>query len=771
MRVLIAGGGGFLGYHLCSRMLSDGHDVVCVDNLITGRRDNVEELSADARFTFLERNISTPLYVAGPLDAVLNFASPASPIDYLAHPIPTLKVGAIGTWHTLGLAMAKGATYFIASTSEVYGDPQIHPQPESYWGHVNPIGPRGVYDEAKRYAEAMTMAYHRFHGLDTRIVRIFNSVLADQPVVAFNDEELHLETMEDYAKAMELSPGRERRVLVPAFDPKTLRMGLRPASALIKHPAHQDAFELRLRYGRSVKVTGDHSVFVRGADGLPLAKPVREIVPGDHVAIPAYMPVVERDREMIDLPSDFASAADSAATLWAWSVKHASFTRVVDEKRAEMREMVQASGRIRHSSNVSTLLSKAKRAGTLPLAVVKSLGIPVPHDARIAPRGGSDRWVPARVPLTSDLLWLFGFYLAEGSYHSGRGVHFIDFSSDEVYLKRAQAVLEELFEVHVGFSRATRTRAPRIWAHSRVLTHLFAPILGLRERRIPPWLMQLPLHRLKHVLEGFRCGDGTHSGKKLGNELVFDTSSEQMALDLNYVLLRFGIVASMGRYESMYRRKYGDRRFPFYRLTVCEVDNFDILTWDAGVNQTLNARRIGDLVWAKVREVRPCLITGNVYDFSVPDAENFVAGSGVSCHNTFGPRMRPQDGRAVSTFIVQALKGEPMTVHGDGSQTRSFCYVDDMIEGFMRLLASGQHDPVNIGNPEEHTVLELAQMIKELTGSASEIVFEPRPVDDPSVRRPDIARARDVLGWEPTVPLQEGLERTITWFKTELGGA
>ena len=311
MRVLIAGGGGFLGYHLCTRMLADGHDVVCVDNLITGRRDNIEELSKDPGFRFIEHNISTPLFLDDDLDVVMNFASPASPIDYLAHPIPTLKVGAIGTWHTLGLAKAKGAIYFLASTSEVYGDPQIHPQPEEYWGHVNPIGPRGVYDEAKRYGEAMTMAYHRFHGLDTRIVRIFN---------------------------------------------------------------------------------------------------------------------------------------------------------------------------------------------------------------------------------------------------------------------------------------------------------------------------------------------------------------------------------------------------------------------------------------------------------------------------TYGPRMRPRDGRAVSTFIVQALKGEPMTVHGDGSQTRSFCYVDDLIEGFIRLLVSGFHEPVNIGNPEEYTVLELAQMVQELTGTKSEIVFEPRPVDDPSVRRPDISRARDLFGWEPTVPVREGLQRTIDWFRSDIGG-
>ena len=308
MRVLVAGGAGFLGYHLCARFLAEGDEVVCVDNLITGRRENVDALVANPAFTFVDHNISQSLSVDGDLDVVMNFASPASPIDYLRHPIPTLKVGALGTWHTLGLAKAKAATYFLASTSEVYGDPQIHPQPETYWGHVNPIGPRGVYDEAKRYAEAMTMAYHRYHDLDTRIVRIFN---------------------------------------------------------------------------------------------------------------------------------------------------------------------------------------------------------------------------------------------------------------------------------------------------------------------------------------------------------------------------------------------------------------------------------------------------------------------------TSGPHMRREDGRAVTTFIVQALEGKPITVHGDGSQTRSFCYVDDLIEGIVRLLRSGHHEPVNIGNPEEYTVLELAKMIREITGSDSEIVFEPRPVDDPSVRRPDITKARELLGWEPQVPLREGLARTIEWFRSQ----
>lgn len=175
MKVLITGAAGFLGSHLCDRFLAGGHEVIGMDNFITGSPGNIAHLLGDPRFRFVEYDVTNFVYVEGELGGVLHFASPASPIDYLEKPIQTLKVGSLGTHKTLGLAKAKGARYLLASTSEVYGDPQVHPQPEGYWGHVNPVGPRGVYDEAKRFAEAMTMAYHRYHDVDTRIVRIFNT--------------------------------------------------------------------------------------------------------------------------------------------------------------------------------------------------------------------------------------------------------------------------------------------------------------------------------------------------------------------------------------------------------------------------------------------------------------------------------------------------------------------------------------------------------------------------------------------------------------------
>jgi dTDP-glucose 4,6-dehydratase len=309
MRIVVTGAAGFLGSHLTDRLLGERHEVIGLDNLITGSLDNIAHLEGNPRFGFVEHDVSQFIGIDGPVDAVFHFASPASPIDYLKLPIQTLKVGSLGTHNTLGLAKAKKARYLLASTSEVYGDPLVHPQPESYWGNVNPIGPRGVYDEAKRFAEAMTMAYYRYHGMDTRIVRIFN---------------------------------------------------------------------------------------------------------------------------------------------------------------------------------------------------------------------------------------------------------------------------------------------------------------------------------------------------------------------------------------------------------------------------------------------------------------------------TYGPRMRPHDGRVVSNFIVQALEGQPLTIYGDGSQSRSFCYVDDLIEGIVRLFEAGDSNPTNVGNPNEFTVRQLADIVIELTGSKSEIVHEELPTDDPKVRQPDIGRARGELGWEPAVVLEDGLRRTIEYFRSVL---
>ncbi len=233
-RVLITGGAGFLGSHFCERFLSEGDEVICMDNFITGSPDNIAHLIGNKKFTFIEHDVTNFVYIEGRLDFILHFASPASPIDYLKFPIQTLKVGSLGTHKTLGLAKSKGARYLLASTSETYGDPLVHPQPESYWGNVNPVGLRGVYDEAKRFAEAMTMAYHRYHGVDTRIVRIFNTYgprmriedgraipafisqsLKNEPVTVFGDGS----QTRSICYVDDLIEGMYRLILSPETDP------------------------------------------------------------------------------------------------------------------------------------------------------------------------------------------------------------------------------------------------------------------------------------------------------------------------------------------------------------------------------------------------------------------------------------------------------------------------------------------------------------------------------------------------------------------------
>jgi UDP-glucuronate decarboxylase len=767
VRVLVTGGAGFIGSHLCDLLLAKGCAVVCMDSLLTGSADNIAHLR-DPRFLFVKHDVTNYIVVDGPIDYVLHFASPASPIDYLELPIQTLKVGALGTHKALGVAKSRGAKFLLASTSEVYGDPLVHPQKEDYWGNVNPVGPRGVYDEAKRFAEAMTMAYHRFHGVDTRIVRIFNSIPGNEHVVVFDNDRMYVGPIEDWVNTIEAEGIEGRKILVPAFDPATCRMVLKPVSAVIKHPCQGDVYEVVMRYGRRIRVTGDHSLFRRGADGQPEPVHVNRLEVGDHVAIAATLPVVEQDRPEVSLAGHLLATRDESE-LWDYAVMAPSLRPILARHRETVLDAVRASGRIRarrERNGLGCAARKYERTGAVPLALIRRLGLELPAGARLRMNvAGAHVSLPGTLPVTDELLWLLGFFLAEGcAYRRGTSAY-LAFSSDQRYLDRAAAILRGELGVHVVTRAWTVERAPAIYAHSRLLLLLFDEVFGLLGPGIPPWILQLPLHRLKWFLEGYREGDGTHSGKKLGRELCFDTTSERRAQDLALILLRFGIVASLGRHETTFRRKYGERRFPFYRLTVCEVSDFDIRNWDRGPTQSLNARREGDLVWAQVRSIEKCLTTPYVYDFSVPDAENFIGGIGVCCHNTYGPRMRLTDGRAIPTFIRQALRGEPLTVAGDGSQTRSFTHYSDLVDGIWRLMGAPVNDPVNLGNPHEMTLLDLAKMVIKLSGSSSEIRFIPLPVDDPKVRQPDISRARRLLDWEPKVDVERGLRETIEWYR------
>jgi nucleoside-diphosphate-sugar epimerase len=770
---VITGGAGFIGSHLCERLIREGFFVFCLDNFISGNKKNIRHLLSHKNFRLLNHNVSKYIKIAGRIDYVLHFASPASPEDYLRFPIQTLKVGSLGTHNSLGLAKEKKAKFLLASTSEVYGDPLVHPQPESYWGNVNPVGVRGCYDESKRFAEAITMAYHRVHKIDTKIVRIFNSILADQPVVVFNDHEFHLERIDEYVNGLKRNT---RNILVPSFDLKTLKVGLKRVSAVIKHPYKGDAYELKLAYGRTVKVTGDHSVFKKDENGNPVAIPVRQLRVGNHIAIPARLPVIEKDVIAINVTQELINSLPQRQ-LWEYAVYSEKLRPFIVQKKLKIYQILKSSGRYhakRYNNGIFCIFNRFRSQGFLPLYVLIKLGLAVPEDAKIRIFiGGAHIYTPNKITLTNEILWLLGFYLAEGCAHYQAGKsYFINFCSDKHILLRAKKILESGFGVHViDLPIKKKKRGPAIFIHSKILYFIFKDIFKVVKDndaglRMPAWILQLPLARLKYVLEGYKDGDGTHSGKKLNKELCFDTASQTFAQQLNMALLRFGIIASYGLYHTTFKAKYGNRRFPFYRLTICELSNFNILKWDKGVKQRLIASKEGDIVWAWIRKIRKCKSSFYVYDFSVPGTENFVAGTGVFCHNTYGPRMRINDGRVIPNFINQALHQKPLTVYGRGRQTRSFCYIQDLVEGIWRLMWANTNEPVNLGNPHEFNILTLAKLVIKLTQTKSRIIFKPLPQDDPKQRRPDISRAKKLLGWHPRVELEEGLKKTIEWFRS-----
>jgi len=786
---LVTGGAGFLGSHLCDELLRRGHRVICVDNLETGSLSNIEHIRAP-EFAHANTDITEPYFIDEPLDFVYHLASPASPIDYLRLPLHTLKVGSYGTHHSLGLAKFHRARFLLASTSEVYGDPQVHPQPESYWGHVNPIGPRGVYDEAKRYAEALTMAYHRQQGVDTAIVRIFNSILADEQVLYDDGRELRREPVAQLAGRLArhsllsaytagVAPNGNSLALggtvpaveyplthfrVPAFGPAGKIRAAR-TNALIGHPTHERCFEVKTRYGRSIRVTGHHSVFVESPGGEPEARPVEELERGDRIAIARRIDVPERDVREISMLDVWRHAERDP---WDLLVEHPGLGRLAWEHRQDLFGLLVSERRNRGPNwrnGAWTKIIRMRATDRVPLRALRRLGITTPYGARVLERrAGARVSVPLKIEVTDEFLWLLGLWVAEGCSYEKGGTAFLSISGDDALLDRAARVIERSLGLHVARGRASADRCGSLFVHSNLLLRLMDRLgFEANAKRIPGWILGLPLSRLKWFLEGYREGDGVHSGDKFaaGRTHAFNTVHEGLKDDLIVAFARFGLVPSVGRYKSRIRAKTGERLYPFWMLTLCHVSPWSPLEWDRGVRQRLNARCTEDLVWAVVKSIDEVPATPLVYDFSVPGLENFWAGTGVMAKNTYGPRMRPRDGRAIPTFLRQALANRPITVFGDGSQTRSFCYVADEIRGIIALAESGYHQPVNVGNPDEYTLLSLAETVREVTGSESEIVFEALPIDDPQVRQPDITLAREVLGWEPEIGLREGLRRTI----------
>ncbi len=412
---VVSGGAGFLGSHLCERLLGNGHRVICIDNLDTGSLQNIQHIR-DPSFVFSNQDLTEPVFLEDEVDFVYHLASPASPIDYARLPLHTLKVGSYGTHHMLGLAKLKRARFLLASTSEVYGDPQVHPQPEDYWGHVNPIGPRGVYDEAKRYAEALTMAYHRQQGVDTCIARVFNSILADEQILVDDGRELRRCTAAELADHLVncASPAsyvtkrggsggvavledRPKAALdyeiegysVPAFGGGGMAVAAE-AMSFIGHPTDQRCFKVTTGYGRSIKVTGDHSVFAEGPGGEPTPKPVTELQPGERIAIAGRIEVPERDRRLVSMIEAWRWAEADPWELYAespglgqlaWARRHDIFGLLVSQRRNNGPNW---------RNGAWTKIIRMRNTNRVPLPVMWRIGERPPDDTRVRMRVGGE---------------------------------------------------------------------------------------------------------------------------------------------------------------------------------------------------------------------------------------------------------------------------------------------------------------------------------------------------------------------------------------------
>jgi UDP-glucuronate decarboxylase len=754
MRILVTGGAGFIGSHLIDRLMEQGHDVICLDNFFTGNKRNILKWMDHPYFELIRHDVTEPIRLE--VDQIYHLACPASPVHYQYNPVKTIKTNVIGTMNMLGLAKRVKARFLIASTSEVYGDPDVHPQTEEYRGNVNCIGPRSCYDEGKRVAETLAFDYHHQNNVDIRVARIFNSLTGDQPVIYYQGDRLYCESFADCYDRIHQDISD---VSVPCFDSQA-NMVLKPISAIWKHKVTKTGYEITTTWGKRVKITEDHSLFTRDENGLP--KPVfgKDLQVGDDVAVPTHLPFIDKSLEPFYITDKISGTGISICP--------EDVVSYLEQYREAIYNYLQQKG-ISSRQHFSHL-KKYEAGNRIPLELWQHLGLPITPKECIATASSAKR-VNNYIEDIEAFLWFLGFYLAEGCLvYRQPGDYQLLFSSNFKYLEKLVAVCRSLFgcECKIRWDEASN-KAPSVRIRSKIIVDLVVNSFGFgknlsTEKDIPNWILQLPKQQLVHFLQGFWQGDGNHDAKTTGSRLILNSSSPAIIEKLVLILAKFGIVGSVSEFYTTVS-KSNPKQYKSYRLTVQGLDRYEILSL-ADSKQTLQAKTTNHLAWAKVKEISAFEIDDFVYDFSVPEGENFIGGTyGICCHNTYGPRMLENDGRVVSNFVVQALQGIPLTVYGDGSQTRSFCYVSDLVEGLIRLMNGDYIGPVNLGNPGEYTILELAEKIQQMINPDAQIEFKPLPQDDPRQRQPDITKAKQYLGWQPTVPLDQGLELMIQDFR------
>lgn len=734
MRILVTGGAGFLGSHLIDRLMEQGHEVLCLDNFYTGTKRNIYKWLNHPYFELVRHDITEPIRLEA--DQIYHLACPASPIHYQYNPVKTIKTNVMGTLNMLGLAKRVKARFFLASTSEVYGDPDVHPQTEEYRGNVNCIGIRSCYDEGKRVAETLAFDYHRQNNVDIRVVRIFNSLTGDQKVLYYIGEELHYET---FAECYDRINGDISNVSVPCFDENSQTV-IKPISAIWKHHVKKKGFKIKTVWGKEIKITEDHSLFTRDENNKPQAAFGNELKVGDEIGVPSYISFLEQPLQPFQITDKILNKEEI-------SVESEETISYLEKYGDKIREYLLAKGL--NPSQLYSTLKNYEAKNQIPWHLWEYLELPLSEKEKVC--YSSTKAVKNCIGNIEEFLWLLGFYVAKGS-----------FVQDKLLLKGEAEKLAKVIEVieRIFDCKSEINEAGYISIESKILVDLIRDGLnfGKTEKDIPNWILQLPQKQLISFLQGFA------EGKNLENQrnsiFEFNSDSQLVAEKLVLILAKFGLVADVSETEEQEEQ--------IYRIIVEGLEDNNIQNL-SNIQQKISAQTTGDIIWAKIESMEEFEIDDYVYDFSVPNYENFIGGSySIFAHNTYGPRMLENDGRVVSNFIAQALKGIPLTVYGDGSQTRSFCYVSDLVEGFIRLMNQDFIGPVNIGNPGEYTILELAQKIQEMVNPDAEITYKPLPQDDPKQRQPDITRAKKYLGWEPTVPLEEGLKLTIEDFQERL---
>lgn len=753
MKILVTGGLGAVGTYLVKELRSRNYEVWVCD---LSHHHDPQYIRCDvSQYRQLER-----IFNKHQFDYAYHLAAEFGRWNGEDYYENLWTTNVIGTKHLIRLQERDRFRMIFFSSSEVYGD-YDGVMREDVMDKLE-IKQLNDYAMTKWVGEMQVLNSAAMFGTETVRVRLFNSILKDQFVPIYLNGELQLMRVEDgYSK----TKAGNTNIATLGFDPKTGKMGTYIASHIIREKVKKDGYLIKTKYGRKIKVTGDHSVFVRGADGLPVAVQARDLKIGDRIAIPKKINVIQADVRKIIISDELQKLGED---LWNWYVDFEGLRNIIKEKKDEVQKTIRDSGIYKgHPSKLWLAIAETERSN-VPLAILVENNIDIPDDALISHGKSTKIWIPNRIKVTNDLLWLLGFYTAEGcSQNSSKG-SILTFDSHSKHLEKAQDIIQRAFMLRGTLYpyEPEKRESPSLRVHGKAIYAVFDKIFGgvgdSHNVSIPGWIMSLPLSRLKYYLQGYYDGDGlTKSEIKGSLAFTASTVSEILANQLVFCLARYGIVASIQEYES----KLKGKAYPFYRVYAHGLSSM-ILDWDEGVEHRIQSKWDNDIVWANIKQIEKFQISDYVYDFSVPNVENFLAGNMILCHNTYGPGEYYSPYRSViCLFIYRALHDIPYTVYLDHHRTST--YITDTVRTLANIVDNFKPGEVyNIGGMEYHDIKTLSDIILDYLGKDDSLVTykeaEPLTTRD---KRVDITKAIRDLKLETKVSLREGIPKTIEWMK------